>query len=217
MNALQLKQAVTDELEFEPELDAAHIAVFVHHGVVTLTGYVDDYAQKRAALNAVRRVKGVRAIAQELEVRLPSDKHVRDDEIAQRAVRILDWDLRLPPGSIEVSVENGVVQLGGRVRWAFQRDSAEADVAKLGGVVAVVNHITVGSQADGARTERDIRAALERAANLDSGCVSIALAANGTVVLTGHLRTLLERDTVEQAAWSASGVRHVENHITVGD
>jgi len=72
MNALQLKQAVTDELEFEPELDAAHIAVFVHHGVVTLTGYVDDYAQKRAALNAVRRVKGVRAIAQELEVRLPS-------------------------------------------------------------------------------------------------------------------------------------------------
>ncbi len=216
MNDLQLKQAVLDELEFDPAIEAAHVTAFVHDGVVTLSGYVSDYSQKHAAEQAVRRVKAVKAIAQELEVRLPGDKKFADDEIAARAARILEWDQRLPRSAIAVTVENGIVRLAGQVAWDYQRREAEADVRKLGGVVAVSNQIAVRSHADIGRIQRSIHAAFERAADFEADRISLRLDDDGAVVLDGRVHTMLERAAAENAAWSAPGVSKVVNHIEIG-
>lgn len=216
MNDLQLKQAVVDELEFDPAIEAAHVTAFVHDGVVTLTGYVTDYVQKHAAEQAVRRVKGVRAVAQEIEVRLRGDKQLSDDEIASRAARILDWDLRLPRKAIAVTVESGVVTLAGCVPWDYLRRNAEADVRKLSGVVAVSNQIVVRSNTDLRQVQGSIRAAFERAADLEADRISVRQDEDGAVVLDGRVRTMLERAAAENAAWSAPGVSRVVNQIEIG-
>lgn len=216
MNDLQLQQAVIDELEFDPAVHAAHIGVFVHDRVVTLTGYVDDFAQKHAAETAVRRVKGVRALAQELEVRLPSEKRLSDDDIAARAARILDWDLRLANQTIHITVENGVVRLSGSVPWEYQRREAEADIRKLGGVVQVVNHLTLRADTNLAQVRESIRAALERAADVQAEHIGVDLDDDGSVILSGDVHTMTERTAVENAAWCTPGVARVHNHIHVG-
>jgi osmotically-inducible protein OsmY len=216
MNELQLQQAVIDELEFDPAVDAEHIGVFAAPGgVITLTGYVADYTQKHAAEAAARRVKGVRAIAQELQVRMPGHKQVADDEIATRAARILEWDLHLPPGAVSVTVQNGVVQLDGTVNWDFQRRAAEADVHKLSGVLAVGNRIEVRSSANPGQIQQTIRAAFERAADIESERISVQLAEDGAVVLSGQAHTMRERTAAENAAWSAPGVTRVVNRIEI--
>src|SRR6516162_5924921 len=138
---LELRQDVLDELEFEPSVNAAHIGVTANHGVVTLTGFVTSYAEKTAAERAARRVKGVRAIAEEIEVRLPSDTKRADDEIAARAVDILKWQVGVPADRIGVKVEKGVVTLTGEVDWQFQKTEAEYAVHKLTGVTHVANQI----------------------------------------------------------------------------
>lgn len=216
MNDLQLKQAVLDELEFDPALDAAHVGVFVHDHVVTLTGYVSDFVQKHAAEQAVRRVRGVRAVAQDLEVRLPQDKKLADDEIASRASRMLDWDLRLPQGAVAVTVEKGVVQLSGIVPWDFQRREAEADVRKLGGVVSVINGITVQPSSNPTEVQARIRAAFERTADLEADRISVRMGEDGAVVLGGQVHTMRERAEAENAAWAAPGVSKVVNRIEIG-
>ena len=125
MNSLQLRRDILDELEYEPSVDAAHIGVAVDKGVVTLTGHVAKYAEKQAALAAVRRIQGVRAIADEIKVRYPSDKKTSDDEIAKRAIDILGWDTMVPSGSIQVMVRDGWVTLTGTVDWYYQKTHAE--------------------------------------------------------------------------------------------
>jgi osmotically-inducible protein OsmY len=215
MNDLQLKQAVIDELEFDPVLDAAHITAFVHDGVVTLAGYVSDYAQKHAASEAARRIRGVRAVAQNIEVRLPSDRKIADDEIAARAVRLLQWDLHLPPDSIRVTVESGIVILEGEVQWDFQRREAEADMRKLGGVAAVRNLILVKPRANVENVQERIRSAFERAADLEADRVSVHVEPDGTVRLSGVVHTMLERARAENAAWSAPGVSKIVNQLEV--
>src|SRR5271155_324263 len=128
---LELRQDVLDELEFEPSVNAAHIGVSANRGVVTLTGFVTSYAEKTAAERAARRVKGGTAIAQEIEVRLPSDKRWSDDEIAARAVDILKWRAGVPTNRISVKVEKGIVSLAGEVDWQFHKTEAEDVVHKL--------------------------------------------------------------------------------------
>ena len=125
MSDIQLRQNVLDELEFEPSIDAAHIGVTVDGGVVTLTGHLSSYAEKIAAEEAVRRVKGVRAIAEEIEVRYPGQKQTSDDEIAKRALNILQWDTFLPHENIRLTVHKGLVTLTGEVQWYFQKSGAE--------------------------------------------------------------------------------------------
>lgn len=142
MSDIVLRQDIMDELEFEPSINAAHIGVVVDKGVVTLSGYVDSYAEKLAAEKAVKRVKGVLAIAEEVEVRFPSDKKTADDEIASRAVSILRWSAVVPADSVMVKVQHGQVHLSGQVDWRFQRSAAEAEIRRLSGVVGVMNSIT---------------------------------------------------------------------------
>lgn len=212
---LRLQQRVIDELEFTPDVDAAHIGVAVRSGVVTLSGHVSSLLEKVRAEAATRRVKGVLAIALEIDVRLPTDKKTADDEIAARAVHILEWDTQLPKGAIKVIVSHGVVTLFGEVEWAFQRREAEADVRKLGGVRDVINDIHLRPQVRAADVRDEIHAAFERAADLDADGIRVELIGGGKVRLSGRVRTLTEQRIAENAAWAVSGVDVVESDLRV--
>ena len=142
-----LRQNIEDELNFAPELDPAHIGVTVAHGVVTLSGHVESYAQKLAAERAVQRIKGVRALAENLEVRYPSDGRKSDDQLAAQALSMIKWHAQLLPDSIKVKVQNGVVTLTGEVDWQYQRKAAEASVRRLSGIMAVINDVRVKAKA----------------------------------------------------------------------
>ncbi|MGL4975745.1 MAG: BON domain-containing protein, partial [Bosea sp. (in: a-proteobacteria)] len=138
-----LHQAVLDEFEWDPSFNAAHIGVVVEDGIVTLTGHVESYAEKVAVERAAKRVTGVRGVAQEVEVRYPSDKKTADDQIAKRALDILSWNTTIPKDRILVSVQKGWVSLSGQVDWWYQRADAENAVRRLSGVMGVANAITV--------------------------------------------------------------------------
>jgi len=186
MNDTALRQQVLEELQFEPSLDATHVGVAVHGGVVTLTGHVPSYAQKRVAEQVVGRVKGVKAVAQDLEVHLASDKKRADDEIAERAVRILEWNDSVPSNRIKVTVERGWVSLSGEVDWQFQKDAVEAAVHKLSGVVGVTNSVEVTPRATPVGVREKLVRAFERQAALDARAVNIAVEGN-RVTLTGQV------------------------------
>lgn len=213
-----LRESVMAELEWEPRVNAAHIGVAVKEGVVTLSGIVDSFAEKAAAERAVGRVRGVRAIAEEIEVRLPSEQKHGDEEIAERALRILAWDIEVPHERLKVKVERGIVTLTGEVpRW-FQREAAAADIRRLGGVLGVVNLVQVTPQhrggADADVVRQKIEAALRRNAEMEAEGVRVEVS-NGTVTLRGSVRTWAERAVAESAAWAAPGVQHVSDELHV--
>ena len=161
MNELKLRDYILDELAYEPIVDPAHIGVAVDQDVVTLTGHVASYAQKLAAISAVRRVKGVHGIADEIEVRYASDAKASDDEIASRALNVLSWDSVVPNNAIQVTVRDGLVTLTGKVNWYYQKSSAERDVRKLSGVRSIVNNIEIEPHAKADNVKRKIEAALK--------------------------------------------------------
>jgi osmotically-inducible protein OsmY len=210
----KLRQDVLDELDFEPSVNAVHIGVSVHDGIVTLNGFVPSYAEKLAAERAARRVFGVKAIAEEIEVRLPSDKKTADDEIAKRAVDILKWRVGVPADHISVKVEKGIVTLDGEVDWQFQRAQAEHALHTLTGVAGVASLIRVKSRAQVPEIKEKIQNALRRSAELDASHVTVR-AEGGKVILGGKVHAWFERDLAEQAAWSAPGVTEVQDRIEV--
>ena len=211
---LQLRQDVLDELEFEPSVHAAHIGVAANRGVVTLTGFVTSYAEKTAAERAARRVKGVKAIAEEIEVRLPSDTKRSDDEIAARAVDILKWQVGVPADRISVKVEKGIVTLTGEVDWQFQRTEADHVVHKLSGVVGVLNQIRVASSIHAFEVKEKIEKALQRSAELEASRITVETE-GGRVILKGRVHAWYERDIAERAAWSAPGVTEVQDRLII--
>jgi len=209
-----LQQLVMDELEFEPSIDAANIGVAVDSGVVSLTGHVKSYVEKVAAEHATQRVKGVRAIAQEIQVRHPADKKTSDDEIAKRAANILAWDARVPDGAIWIKVQNGWVTLTGAVKWQYQRMAAESDILKLSGVDGISNQIELEPQVSRPEVRNEILKALTRNAEIETGSIEISV--NGDeVTLEGRVHDWYERVVIERAAWSAPGVRHVHDQMTL--
>jgi osmotically-inducible protein OsmY len=143
MNDKSLRQMIIDELDFDPSVNSADIGVAVHDGVVTLSGHVRNYIEKVAAEKIVRRVKGVRAIAQEIDLRYPSEPKLSDDDIATRSLNIIQWNTQLPADTLQVKVENGFVTLSGKVDWQYQRVSAENAVRKLNGVIGISNLIDI--------------------------------------------------------------------------
>ncbi|WP_342240006.1 BON domain-containing protein [Inquilinus sp. OTU3971] len=210
-----LRRTVLNELAWDPTFDATHIGVAADNGVVTLTGHVTTYAEKLAAERAAQRVTGVRGIAEEIEVRPSYAKKTKDDEIAERAVRILQWDVSVPPGRISVKVEKGWVTLTGSVDWDYQRGAAAADIQKLSGVVGLMNLIKVQPAVRAADVKQKIEDAFRRNAVLDAGEIRVS-AVDGTITLNGRVRNWAERNTAERAAWSAPGVTAVEDHLLVG-
>jgi osmotically-inducible protein OsmY len=214
MNDKELRQDVIDELEFDPSIDAANIGVAAEKGVVTLTGHVASYAEKLAAEQATWRVTGVKGIAQEIQVRIPSDKKTNDDEIAQRAIRVLEWSVPAPAGAIHVKVQGGYVTLSGSVEWNFQRLAAERAVRTLTGVAGVSNQVMLAPRASVVDVEDRIRAALKRHADVEAARIRISIQ-DGRVELRGEVDDWDERLAVENAAWSVPGVRAVEDNLRV--
>lgn len=216
MNDRELRQNVIDELDFEPSIDSADIGVTAENGVITLSGHVPSYAQKKAAESAVWRVKGVKAIAQEIKVRIPGDKKHDDDEIAQRAVDMLAWNSLVPRDALHVRVQNGFVTLSGQLDWNFQRTVAEADIRKLTGVAGVINEITLKPSIQAVDVKQRITDALKRHAEAEASRIKVDVRNGDTVSLEGEVDTWNERQAVVNAAWSAPGVRSVNDRLRIG-
>jgi osmotically-inducible protein OsmY len=215
MSNRTLRQHILDELDFEPSIDSAAIGVAVENGVVTLSGHVPSYWQKTAAEAAVWRVKGVKAIAQEIQVRAPQDKKQADDQIAERALKLLDWDILVPKNAIRVKVQNGYVSLEGEVGWQFERRAVEENVRKLSGVVGVFNNIVIKPETEATDVRKSIESALQRYAELQSQRIRIDVRENGVVILEGEVDSWEEAQAIERAAWSVPGVRTVEARMKI--
>ena len=212
----QLQQAVLAELWWDPSVTAAHIGVTADAGVVSLTGHVDSLMEKLAAEAAAQRVKGVKAVVEEIEVRLPFDATRTDGDIAAAVIDRLAWDVSVPRDVIKVKVESGWVTLSGEVKWQFQRAAAAADAHKLFGVRGVSNQITIRPAIDASLLSDDITHALHRSWFFDPLAVTVTVE-GGTVRLAGTVRTPHERQLAGSTAWSASGVTDVINEIEVED
>ena len=210
----QLQQAVIDELGWEPSVDAAHIGVSVHDGVVTLNGHVETYWQKSAAEKATARVKGVKAVAEEIHVKLPFNIKRDDEDIAAAAVDRLVWDSSVPRDAVKVNVEDGFVTLSGEVDWNFQKEAAALDVSALHGVVGVSNQLLIKPRVDALNVSDSITRALKRSWYYDPNTIKVT-APGGSIKLTGKVTTWNARDLAETAAWSAPGATSVENDIRV--
>jgi osmotically-inducible protein OsmY len=215
MDNKQLRQHIVDELDFEPSIDAANIGIAVDEGVVTLTGHVASYAQKTTAEEAVRRVKGVLALANEIEIRYPSDKKTSDDEIAKRVLNILKWNEVVPQEGLQVSVEKGWVTLTGQVAWHFQRKAAEDAVRKLTGVTGVINDIAIKPTVSPYDVKEKIESALTRYAEIEAKGIKVTVRDGNKVSLEGKVDNWDERAAVENAAWSVAGVQSVDDRLTI--
>jgi len=211
-NALQ--EAVLAELRWDPSVTAAHIGVAANAGVVTLTGHVESYAEKQAAEMAARRVRGVKAVAEEIEVRLPFGTERSDDEIAAAAVDRLAWDVAIPCDAVKIKVEKGWVTLTGEVDWYFQKEAAEQDVRRLFGVVGVSNQISIKPRVNLSNISDDIMHAMNRSWFFDPKTITVS-AHGGKVRLTGTVNSLHDRQVAAATACAAPGVTEVETDIVV--
>jgi osmotically-inducible protein OsmY len=208
-----LKQSVLDELRWEPSVNAAHVGVTAHNGMVTLMGHVESYAEKQAAEKAALRIKDVKAVAEEIEVRLPFSVKHGDEEIATAAITRLSWDASVPKDKVKAAVAKGWVTLTGQVEWHYQHDAAADAVRTLWGVTGVSNQITIKPRVDAGDIKDDIMVALNRSwfspEKID------VTAKDGKVTLTGTVDFWDERALAGSTAWAAPGVKSVKNDIRV--
>ncbi|MEU4716266.1 BON domain-containing protein [Micromonospora purpureochromogenes] len=209
-----IQRDVLDELAWDPQAQPPEIGVSVADGVVTLTGRVDSYARKWAAQRCAHRVRGVRAVADDIEVRLPGLDGQDDGELALAAVRALEWDSFVPAERLDVTVSAGWLMLRGEVEFGYQRRTAERELRRLRGVRGVTNLIEVVPSAppSAEQTALDLRRALSRRTGTEAITVELA---GDTVVLGGTVRSWAERDEAERVAWSAPGVRAVDDRLVV--
>lgn len=216
MKDSELKKRVLEELEYEPQVDATSVGVTVKAGVVSIYGHVGSFLQKMAAEDGVRRVHGVRAIANEIDVNLPGDAVVSDDEIALRAARILDWDELLGREDFSIRVQRGQIDLDGETDALFLKCRAGLLLAPLPGVTRVNNHIRVVPPLQRGDIAERIGAALDRLAEREAEDIRIEVH-DGAVTLHGQVGSLLQKARIEEVASHAPGVRHVSSHLVVGD
>jgi osmotically-inducible protein OsmY len=210
----ELRRRVLAELDFEPTVDASTIGVAAKDGVVTLSGTVPSYVQKKNAEQAAKRVAGVKGVAEDLVIRLPGEFQRSDTEIAQSLLQALRFNLGVPRDKVQVTVEDGWVTLDGMVEWQVQKNAAENIVRYMMGVKGVTNRISLRPRVDAANVKAKIESAFTRHARLDSNRISVS-ATDSKVVLRGTVSTWREREDAEHAAWSAPGVSKVENNVTV--
>ena len=214
MSDIELRQMAADALEFDPSIDAANIGVAADAGIVTLTGHVPTYGQKLRAEEAVMALRGVKAVALEIEVRPGGAHSTADDEIAHRILNVLRWNTSIPPESVKASVQKGWVTLSGTVEWNYQREAASRVVGEISGVKGVSNTIHIAPKATPSDLRKRIETALKRQAEIDMLGISVELS-EGTVTLKGQVHSLLERRLAERAVWAAPGVRDVRDQLSV--
>jgi osmotically-inducible protein OsmY len=208
-----LREDVVAELEFEPSIDATEIGVTVDNGVVTLSGHVPNYTQKIAAEKAAQRVKGVRAVAVDLVVRLPAEAKHDDDKIAGRAANILSWSVGVGD-DVKVIVDDGWVTLSGEVAWFYQKEEAERLIRQLEGVIGVSNAITLRSKVQAPDVQQRIAEAFKRNADLESARIHVDVSGS-TITLSGKVKAWYERKMAEDAAWAIPGVTDVRDNIVL--
>ncbi len=210
----EIQKDVMAQLKWEPILNSAEIGVSVKDGVVTLTGIVDSYYKKTCADLAAKKVLGVRAVAEDIQVGLSPEYRRTDTEIAEAVVAALAWHTAVQEDKIKIKVEDGVVTLDGAVDWNFQRTSAADTIKNLAGVRWINNNITIKQGITPSDVKHKISASLQRNATIDSGKISVDVVGS-KVILRGVVRSLAERDDAEYAAWAAAGVTNVENKLIV--
>jgi osmotically-inducible protein OsmY len=210
----EIERDVREELKWDPDLDAEDIAVSVKNGVVTLAGFTRSYSDRLEAEAAAKRVAGVLAIANDIEVRLPAIDQRPDPDIAQDAVAALKAELPISYDRIKVIVKDGWVTSEGAVEWQYQKTTAENAVRKVKGVKGVTNVITVKPKVEPSELQRKIMEAFKRNAQVDANRITVE--ANGSeVILKGTVRSWIEREEAERVAWSAPGVTKVDDRIVV--
>ncbi|MGZ5285659.1 MAG: BON domain-containing protein [Flavisolibacter sp.] len=211
-NDNEIQKEVISQLKWEPFVKASEIGVSVKDGIVTLSGIVDSYSKKIAAETAVKKVSGVRAIAEDIQIGVSLSYMKTDTEIAESVLNSLKWHTAIPDEKIQVKVEEGVVTLDGEVEWEYQRGSARNVVNNLAGVKNVISNLMVKPKIAESDIKNKIKSAFHRTATIDAGKVEVEV--NGSsVILRGEVRSFVEKEDAESAAWSAPGVTTVESYL----
>ncbi|WP_373543145.1 BON domain-containing protein [Chamaesiphon sp.] len=218
---LELKNDVLAELKYEPTVKVTDIGVLVKNGTVTLNGYVSSYVEKLEAVQAVKRIAGVKAIADDIEIQLPESYHRTDGDIAAAATNQINWATLIPPGTVRVTVSEGWIELEGEVDGWHQKTLAGSVVRHLSGVKGVSNRLSLAQPIQmneptvkPVEVERAIKSAFKRSAVVDANKIRVETAGSN-VELSGNVRNLAEREEAERAAWAAPGVFSVDNQLTV--
>jgi len=210
----QIKADVIAELKWDAEIDETKIGVTVSNGAVTLNGHSPTFRQKMEAATAAKRVAGVLAIVNNIEVMLDREFRTTDEGLAERIASVLKWNVSIPGKEIKATVKNGVVTLTGQVDWQYQRTNILRNVEHVGGVVNVVDYITLKPAASTTDVKLKIRTALQRHADVEASKISITVA-DGTVTLNGTVESIEEMDRIEDAVWTAPGVTKVVDNLRV--
>ncbi len=211
----EIKNDVLTELKYEPSVKITDIGVLVKESAVTLNGFATSYGEKWDAVKVAKRVAGVRAIADDIEVKFPESLKRDDGDIAIAAANHIDWlSWTLPGKTILITVRNGWVTLDGEVEWWYQKETAESTVRYLSGVKGVSNQITIKPRLSATKVEDEIEASFRRIALLDAEKIEVETSGN-KVTLSGTVRNYAERDEAERVAWAAPGVHSVDNQLTV--
>ena len=210
----ELQKDVMSELKYDPSVKVSDIGVIAKNGTVTLNGYATSYNEKWEAVHATKRVAGVKAIADDIEIQLPASYHRTDTDIAAAAINQIDWSTTIPTGTVQATVRNGWITLDGEVEWWYQKNAAGSLVKQMAGVKGVTNSISISPKVTKKAVETDIKSAFKRSAMLDAGHIRVETSGNN-VTLHGQVRNYNEYDEAERVAWSEPGVSTVDNRLEV--